>query len=170
MKTFFARWTHRIISSVFFAGYFPFASGTVGSAVTVVALYFVHRSYPHLFDIRYAMFHWIFLVGMVGVSIIFSRHARELYGGDDPGQVVIDEVAGQLFVFFMLPLSWRNLLLGFLLFRFFDIVKPFPANKMEEMDDGVGITMDDVVAGIYANLTLFCIRSGYHWVSGLLHA
>jgi len=72
----------------------------------------------------------------------------------DPSFVVIDEVAGQLITFFLIPLSWVYLFIGFLLFRAFDILKPFPARRAEELPGGWGIMVDDIVAGIYANLFL----------------
>jgi phosphatidylglycerophosphatase A len=82
--------------------------------------------------------------------------------------VIIDECAGQFLTFLFVPLTLNTLVLGFLLFRFFDIVKPFPIYKMEELEGGVGITMDDVVAGIFANLSLLAIVAGYHIVKAAL--
>ena len=72
----------------------------------------------------------------------------------DPSFVVIDEVAGQLITLFLIPFSWIYLLAGFLLFRAFDILKPFPARRAEELPGGWGIMLDDIFAGIYANLFL----------------
>ena len=68
----------------------------------------------------------------------------------DPQFVVIDEVAGQLITFISVPLSWKSLLLGFILFRAFDIVKPPPVRQLERIPEGAGIVLDDVGAGIYA--------------------
>lgn len=72
----------------------------------------------------------------------------------DPSFVVIDEVAGQLITFIAIPVSWKSLLLGFILFRAFDIVKPFPVRRLERLPEGVGIVVDDVGAGIYALLLM----------------
>jgi phosphatidylglycerophosphatase A len=68
----------------------------------------------------------------------------------------------------MVPISLRTLILGFVLFRFFDIVKPYPVNDMQQLDDNIGITMDDVLAGVYANCSLLLILYGYDLVKGYL--
>jgi phosphatidylglycerophosphatase A len=71
-------------------------------------------------------------------------------GLKDPQFVVIDEVAGQLITLIAVPISWKSLLLGFILFRGFDIVKPPPVRQLEHLPEGIGIVLDDVGAGIYA--------------------
>jgi phosphatidylglycerophosphatase A len=70
-------------------------------------------------------------------------------GGKDPQFVVIDEVAGQLITLIAAPVTWQSLLLGFILFRVFDIVKPPPVRQLERLPEGVGIVVDDVGAGLY---------------------
>jgi phosphatidylglycerophosphatase A len=72
----------------------------------------------------------------------------------DPQFVVIDEVAGQLITLIAVPVSWKSLVLGFILFRGFDIVKPPPVRQLEQLPEGVGVVMDDVAAGVYALLTM----------------
>jgi len=79
--------------------------------------------------------------------------ARES-GDNDPGFVVIDEVAGQMIALIAVPLNWKYLLAGFILFRGFDITKPFPLRRLERLPGGIGIMMDDVGAGIYALILL----------------
>ncbi len=82
-----------------------------------------------------------------------SGKAEKILGTKDPPQVVIDEIAGQLITLALLPPHWTYMLAGFLLFRLFDIIKPWPANKINrDMHGGAGIVLDDVVAGVYANL------------------
>lgn len=83
-----------------------------------------------------------------------SGKASELFGKSDPGQIVIDEVCGYLITMFLISPSLRNIILGFLLFRIFDIVKPPPIKRLERLRGGFGIVSDDVMAGIYANLIL----------------
>jgi phosphatidylglycerophosphatase A len=170
MKNTPVNWLKKIISSLFFLGYFPVASGTVGSAVAVGAIVFLQWKWPHLLSSGVDHYYWVAMSAITLFAIIVSAGAREMFGADDPKQVIIDEFAGQVITFFMIPLTWRTLLLGFLLFRFFDIVKPFPVHKMEELEGGVGITMDDVVAGVYANITLMAILWGYHGVRVLLNS
>ena len=71
-------------------------------------------------------------------------------GLKDPQFVVIDEVAGQLITLIAVPVSWKSLVLGFILFRGFDIVKPPPVRQLEHLPEGIGIVLDDVAAGVYA--------------------
>jgi phosphatidylglycerophosphatase A len=68
----------------------------------------------------------------------------------------------------MIPISLRTLILGFVLFRFYDIVKPFPVYRLEEIDGGIGVTMDDVAAGILANVTLMFMIWVYQWIMAYL--
>jgi phosphatidylglycerophosphatase A len=84
-------------------------------------------------------------------------------GLKDPQFVVIDEVAGQLITLIGAPVSWKSLLLGFILFRGFDIVKPPPVHQLEHLPEGTGIVLDDVGAGLYA---LACMQLALHF--GLL--
>ena len=78
-----------------------------------------------------------------------------MFGRIDPGQVVIDEVAGQIITFLATPrVTWKGLLAGFIIFRLFDIVKPFPARRAERFPGGWGIMMDDLIAGLYSLLVL----------------
>jgi phosphatidylglycerophosphatase A len=84
--------------------------------------------------------------------------AEELLGRTDPGQVVVDEVVGQMLTFLLLPhATWKWLVGGFLLFRALDIVKPFPARQAERISRGWGIMLDDVVAGVYGMAVLAVI-------------
>ena len=99
------------------------------------------------------------LATVVVISFVGARAAtrvENLSNRKDPGIVVIDEVAGQLFTFFLTPepLAAKWVLVGFGLFRFFDIVKPYPARKFEAMHGGAGVIGDDLVAGWYAAIVL----------------
>jgi len=161
-------WIRKLGASVFFLGYFPYGPGTVGSAVTVCALWYLDYRYQNLFTPEHLVFYWGAIMMLALVSIYLSSQSKEVFGSDDPGPVIIDEVVGQFVTFFMIPLSIRTLIAGFLLFRLFDIIKPFPVHHMEEMEGGVGITMDDVAAGVMANISLILILSGYHWVKSYL--
>jgi phosphatidylglycerophosphatase A len=86
---------------------------------------------------------------------------EQLSGRKDPGKVVVDEVAGQMIALFPLALfsHWSTglVILSFILFRFFDIVKPYPANRLQELDGGVGIMFDDLVAGVYGAVVVLII-------------
>ncbi|MBN1308150.1 MAG: phosphatidylglycerophosphatase A [Chitinispirillaceae bacterium] len=163
-------WIRKAGASLFFLGFIPVASGTVGSAVTVAGIGYLHwhERYSALFNEHHPLLWWACSIGLVAVSLVLSSHAKETFGRDDPGPVIIDEVAGQFITFFMVPISLRTLIAGFFLFRFFDIIKPFPVNEMQQLDDGVGITMDDVLAGVYANCSLLLTLAAYHWIRGYL--
>ena len=80
--------------------------------------------------------------------------AERHFGRTDPGQVVIDEVLGMLITLFLNPVGWQGALAGFLLFRVADVIKPFPANRLEQLHGGFGVMADDAMAAIYANLVL----------------
>ena len=87
-------------------------------------------------------------VTLIGIPAA-TRVARAM-GVEDPSQVVIDEVAGQMIAFIYVPLNWHNVLAALILFRAFDITKPFPIRRLEHLPEGMGIMLDDVGAGLYA--------------------
>jgi phosphatidylglycerophosphatase A len=159
----------RLGASLFYLGYIPYISGTIGSAVAIGALWYLNNEYPAFFSSANIIWHWIALVALTGISILFSSKSKEVFGSDDPSPVVIDEVAGQCVTFFLIPLSLPTLIVGFVLFRFFDIVKPFPVYKLEEVEGGVGITMDDIAAGVLANISLMALLACYEWIKVSLH-
>lgn len=161
-------WLHRAGASCLFLGYFPFASGTVGSAAAVGVVWYLHRRIPVLFAPESLMLYWLAIVALTVIGFAVCSRALELFGREDPPQIVFDEFIGQVITFFMVPITIRTLVLGFLLFRFFDIIKPYPVHVMEDLDDGIGVTMDDVAAGVWANVCLLLIVAGYHAVRGML--
>ena len=93
------------------------------------------------------------VIGIPAATIVARESGRK-----DPGFVVIDEVAGQALTLVVAPFGWKYVLLGFLLFRAFDIVKPPPVRKLERLPEGTGIVVDDLAAGVYAALVLFAVR------------
>jgi phosphatidylglycerophosphatase A len=94
----------------------------------------------------------LFLLVFIFLAVWTSEISRKLLGRDDPREVVIDEAAGLLVTLFFLPLSGFNIILGFFLFRFFDILKPFPIRTIDQtIKGGWGIVLDDLLAGVYAN-------------------
>jgi phosphatidylglycerophosphatase A len=165
MKNPILSWLQRPVASLLFVGYFPWMPGTIASAITIGALwwFFCRTNVP-----VHALDWWALALVATAFSILVSSRPKEVFGSDDPKQVVIDECAGQIIAFLFVPLSIKTLVLGFFLFRFFDIVKPFPVHNMESLEGGLGITMDDVVAGILTNITLLAILYGYHFVKALL--
>lgn len=144
----------RLLSSWFYSGYFPFASGTAGTAATVplVLLLWWIGSWP---------LHLATTIVIFAVGVWSAWEAEALYGKKDPGQVVIDETAGYLVSTLFVPCSLFTLGASFFLFRLMDVIKPPPARQLESLNGAWGIMADDVMAGIYANLALQAIL--YYW-------
>lgn len=92
-----------------------------------------------------------------------AHQAERLIGGNDPGAIVIDEVAGMTLSVLPLPLTPAVLAAGFVLFRVFDVIKPFPANVSQRLAGGVGVMADDLVAGVYALAVLWGVRALFQW-------
>ena len=126
-------------------GYVPLAPGTFGSAVGLL-LWWALPASPH---VQGAAIVTLFAVGSWSGNVA-ERH----FGRTDPGQVVIDEVMGMLITLFLIPVGWRGALAGFLLFRVADVIKPYPANRLEALHGGIGVMADDAMAAVYANLAL----------------
>jgi len=136
-----------VLSSCFGIGLIPVAQGTFGTLVGIpLAIALAHL--PPLAG-AYVLFFFILLA--IWAS---EKSARALEKGD-PAEVVIDETAGLLLTLYLLPATGFNLCLGFLLFRLFDILKPYPIRRLERIGGGPGVVLDDLLAGVYANI---CIR------------
>jgi phosphatidylglycerophosphatase A len=128
------------------AGYAPFAPGTAGSAVGL-AIYFLTRTWPPLWQVA--------LVAAISVVGVWASHvAARHFNREDPGEVVIDEVAGQLVTLCLIGAGFWAAIAGFLLFRVLDIVKPWPSGRFERLPGGIGIMADDLMAGVYGNLLM----------------
>ncbi len=162
------QWIRKTLSSLFFLGYIPLMPGTIGSLVTAGLLWYFRDSVAPFFMPQYAVKFCFFYIIFLAITIFLSNDSKETHGSEDSKHIIIDECAGQIITFFLHPLSWRVLLLGFLLYRFYDIVKPFPVYKFEEIEDGLGVTMDDVAAGVMANVSLFIIIWAYHVIKARL--
>ena len=133
----------KILATFFGIGFFPLAPGTLTSLVVVILykLFLSNLSWP----VYLLIFLCLFFIGV----FVATEYSSEL-GEKDPRKIVIDEACGQLLVLFQLSTSWFLLLLGFFLFRLFDIIKPYPIRKIENLKKGWGIMTDDVVAALYA--------------------
>ena len=135
-----------LISSFFYLGYSPVAPGTVGTLGAVI-LYYVISGFSNLF-------YLFFIIALIIFSVWVSEIVRIRIGDSDPNSIVIDEVCGFLVTMILIPPNMINIAMGFLLFRFFDILKPPPIRMSEKLSGGMGIVADDVLAGIYANIVL----------------
>ena len=141
MKNSFFHW----IATLGPIGHSKIAPGSLGSLAALVLVLLIGHN-PPLFLFSSCV--------LVLIAVWASTVTAADLGEKDPASVVIDEVCGVMVSFLFLPITWRTLILGFLGFRFFDIVKPPPIRQMEFLPKGFGIVLDDVVAGIYTNLIL----------------
>ena len=130
------------------------APGTAGSLVALVALWLIPFSSFSLV---------LTLVFVVLVGVWASSRSERLLGRKDPGQVVIDEVAGMMLSVLTLPRTPMVLFAAFVLFRLFDIVKPFPARESQNFRGGIGVMLDDLVAGAYTLVLVSGSRALFGW-------
>ena len=163
------------IATAFGLGYLPKAPGTFGSllAVAVLDLYWsplLNVRGPDLYfsyrDVYYVFGEPVFLIVLIvlvsAIGLVAAARVAAYTANKDPQIVVIDEVSGQLIAYLGIGTAmpnWQYLLLGFILFRGFDIWKPFPARQAESLPGGWGIMADDWIAGIYAGLGLWVVRA-----------
>lgn len=153
-------------------GYLPIAPGTYGSAIGVL-IYLIVRDFETRTLFNYiqnnsqpdAVYIWSHLINallillLCSVGIWAATRASVLFQVKDPQEVVVDEVMGQLITFLFVPfaISWWLVLSGFLLFRLFDIWKPYPIDLLQDLPGGLGVCVDDILAGVYAGMCLLLL-------------
>jgi phosphatidylglycerophosphatase A len=147
------------VATVAYCGFAPVAPGTFGAAAGLLVYLLVWWTRSPLVEI--ALIAVTFAAGIWSATLA-ERHL----GGTDPGPVVIDEVLGMLVTLAFIPVGWSGALVGFVLFRALDVVKPYPANRFERLHGGLGIMADDAMAGVYANL---CLRLLIWLLPGRIH-
>ena len=154
MKNFF----YHLIATALGSGYAPLAPGTAGSLLAVFLIYYI---FPP---------SWILLISILLLFFlgVYTSGKLEKIHGEDPSLVVVDEVVGMAISLLFLPRNWQLFLLAFLLFRLFDIVKPAPINSSQKLRAGWGIMIDDVLAGIYALISVQALRLGYAFIANQL--
>lgn len=130
-----------------YIGYFPFAPGTVGSAAGLAVYLLVWWTRSPVVELA-------LILVLFAAGVWAGTTAERYFGGIDPGPVVIDEVVGMLITLAFIPAGVATAIAGFLLFRIYDVIKPFPAGRLEALHGGLGVMADDAMAAIYANLTL----------------
>src|SRR5688572_33474808 len=135
------------IATFGYVGFFPVAPGTAGS-IAALALYALVRwaGTPAL--------ELVIIIAVFAIGIWASTRTERALARKDPGPVVIDEVLGMLITLAFMPLSAWGVAVGFVLFRIFDVIKPFPAGRLEHLPSGLGIMADDAMAGIYGHLVM----------------
>lgn len=136
------------------AGYSPVAPGTAGSLVALAGLWLIPFTPPVL---------WLTLAAVVAAGIWAGARVERVLGRKDPGVIVIDEVAGMIVSVLGLPRTLPVLIAAFLLFRIFDVWKPFPADRSQRITGGVGVMADDLIAGAYALALVAGSRALLDW-------
>lgn len=147
-----------LVATFFGIGRLRPGPGSWGSAATILLWWFASRWIAPAWQPEAAI---ALALGAVILGIPAATQVSRASGLKDPQFVVIDEVAGQLITMISIPVSWKSVLLGFILFRGFDIVKPPPVRQLERLPNGFGIILDDVAAGLYALAIMqVLLRSG----------
>ena len=138
----------------FYSGYCPVAPGTAGTLVGIGLFWCFSKFTLPLYLIT--------ILAFIFLSVWIADGAEKIFQKKDAPCIVIDEISGLLITMTLIPWSWPNVGLGFFLFRFFDILKPFPARWVEKkLPGGWGVVLDDIVAGVYANIVL---QGVVHWL------
>jgi phosphatidylglycerophosphatase A len=136
-----------LLATGFGVGYSPVAPGTLGTLIAIPVYYFLSAIPSPLYEIT--------LVGFFFLSVWISENAEIFFGKKDDQRIVIDEMMGFLITMLWVPKTTRFILIGFFLFRLFDILKPFPIRHLEKkFKGGFGVVLDDVMAGAYGNIIL----------------
>lgn len=147
---------HEMIATGLGVGHFPYGPGTMGALLAILIWYPITTMANHTtwFLITLALILAFTLLGA------WSSTVAERYWGEDPSRVVIDEVVGQWITLLTVPavFSWWHVLAAFVLFRFFDIVKPLGVRKMENFKSGWGIMADDILAGCYGAILIYLLN------------
>jgi len=133
----------------FGSGYSPLVPGTTGTLAAIPVHILLVWSFPAAFP--------LVALAFIPLAILAAEVGGRQLPGKDPRPVVVDEWAGYFVTVAFHPLSWQVVLLGFLAFRLFDIVKPFPARRLENLPGGTGIVLDDIMAGVYGNILLWLV-------------
>lgn len=135
------------IATCGYVGYIPIAPGTFGAAVGLILLGAVRRAGDVSLEV-------LVILSLVGLGVWSATVAERHAGRADPGIVVIDEAAGMLITMFLVPATPAAVVVGFLLFRTLDILKPWPARRLERLRGGLGVMADDTMVALYGNLAM----------------
>lgn len=135
-----------LLASGFGAGFSPIIPGTVGTLVAIPIYYFLSEIPSPLYELT--------LIALLFLSSWIADHAEISWHKKDDRRIVIDEMMGFLVTMLWVPKTAFSIILGFFLFRIFDVIKPPPIRRLEKVKGGLGVVLDDVLAGVYANILL----------------
>lgn len=149
---------HKLIATSFGAGLSPVAPGTMGALFAIIIWYILFYCLNDYYTLQ------LTLAGLISVFTVlgtWSATISERYWGEDPSRVVMDETVGEWIALLAVPAGghWGYVLAAFVLFRFFDIVKPLGVRSMEKLKGGYGIMADDILSGIYAAIIMLIVNS-----------
>ena len=143
-----------VLATGFGVGYSPVAPGTLGTLIAIPVYYFLSAIPSPIYEIT--------LIGFFFLSVWISENAEIFFGKKDDQRIVIDEMMGFLITMLWVPKVTHFIVIGFFLFRLFDIFKPFPIRRLERgLKGGFGVVLDDVIAGVYANIILHLVGRIY---------
>lgn len=143
----------KFTTSFFYLGHSPFMPGTLGSLAGLLIYFVVKDKLPiYIFSVLF----------LFALGILFSSEAERIYKRKDAQMIVIDEACGMMLSLLLVPYNFWVVVLGFILFRIFDIVKPPPAKAIEKFSGAFGVMFDDIIVAIYTNFILQVVCRIFH--------
>ncbi|MDA3899172.1 MAG: phosphatidylglycerophosphatase A [Spirochaetes bacterium] len=146
----------------FYTGYMPFAPGTFGTLLACAIYCSLYLTFGD--NVRFINMGLVLLAAYPAVML--GNQAEKYFDSKDPQVVVLDEMMGYWIAVFFFPFSIRLVIIAFVLFRFFDIVKPWPINGLQQLKGGLGIMIDDYLAGLFSNAIIW-ILIAISWYTGV---
>jgi phosphatidylglycerophosphatase A len=143
----------------FFTGYSPLAPGTAGTLVALIIYLIIY----YFVGTAVMWVNMVLVLLLAWPAMLLCEKGEKFFQKKDPGEVVLDEIVGFWLALFALPFNWVALFMAFILFRFFDIVKPFPIRQAQSLEGGLGVVLDDYIAGAY---TVVILQLIYHLGGG----
>lgn len=145
------------LATFFGVGFFPKGPGTAGTVATIPLVLLLSWAGP--------LVYMAFVIILLPLAVISAQVYEDDKGGHDHKEIVIDEVLGFMIAMTWLPMTWKAMLAGFLLFRVLDIFKPFPIGYLDKkIPGGLGVVLDDVAAGIIASIILQYLYQHTDWL------
>lgn len=135
----------KVLSTFFYIGYLPFMPGTYGSMAGLFLFFLIKDN---------ILLHILFVLLSMLLGFLVSGRAEKIFNQKDAKCIVIDEVSGMLLTLLFIPYELKLVIIAFVLFRILDGLKPYPADKLQNLRGSMGVMSDDIIAGLYANIVL----------------